>query len=126
MRKTVYVLALALMVPLVAAAQTTWVVEKNLKEKGVVVEASCYHKLGIEKVNTAEHTACALDCVKKGQGLGIMTDDNGFLLITGNLAKDHYAKVVPFIGKRVAITGAMSRDAFSARFVEIATIVPSK
>jgi hypothetical protein len=126
MRKTVYPLALALMVPLVAAAQTTWVVEKNLKTKGVVVEWSCYHKLGIEKASAADHAACALDCVKKGQALGILSEDDGYLQITGNLAKDNYAKMTQWIGKRVAITGEMSRDAFSARFVDIATIVASK
>ena len=126
MRKTVYVFAFALMVPLIAAAQTRWTVEKNLVTKGIVVEGSCYHKLGLEKVNTAEHTACALDCVKKGQALGIMTDDDGYLEISGPMAANNFAKLTQFIGKRVAVTGEMQRDAFSARFIELAKIVPSK
>lgn len=126
MRKLVYLLAVALTVPMVVAAQTTWVVEKALKAQGTVVERSCYTKLGYDKARAADHNACALDCVKKGQALGVMTDDDGFLQITGPMAKDQFAKVVPFIGKRVAITGAMSRDAFSARFIELATILPAK
>jgi len=122
----VCVIALALMSLAVVGAQSTWPLTKSGTWKGVVVENSCYHKLGFDKVAAAEHQACALDCVKKGQALGIMTDDDGYMQITGNMAKDNFAKLVPWIGKRVTVTGDSSKDAFSARFIDIAKIAAAK
>ena len=126
MRKIVYLLALALMVPAFAAAQSRWDLTKNGTWKGVVVEQSCYKKDGFDKASAAEHNACALDCLKKGQPLGIMTDDDGYMQITGTLSKDNYAKLTQWIGKRVSIAGDSARDAFSARYVDVTKIAATK
>ena len=126
MRRMVYSLALALMVPALAAAQTSFPEVTNGKWKGVVVEQSCYRQLGADKAIAAEHNACALDCVKKGQPLAIVTDDDGVRLIIGDMSKDNYAKMTQWIGKRVAVTGKSSRDAFSSLYLDINTIAGAK
>ena len=126
MRKLVYLLALALMVPVVTTAQSTWTENAKGSWKGLVVEASCYRKLGADKATAADHSACALDCVKKGQPLAIVTDDDGVRLIIGDMSKDNYAKMTQWIGKRVAVTGKSSRDAFSSLYLDISTIAGAK
>lgn len=126
MRKMVYVLALALMVPMLVTAQSTWIETANGKWSGVVVEQSCYMTQGHEKATAPEHKACALDCVKKGKPLSIVTDTDGVRKIVGDMAKDNYAKMIPWIGKRVAVTGESTRDAFSALYLDVKTVVATK
>jgi hypothetical protein len=126
MRKMVGLLALALMVPMLATAQTIFTESAKGSWKGTVVEQSCYRKLGADKATAADHSACALDCVKKGQSLAIVTDDDGVRLIIGDMSKDNYAKMTQWIGKRVAVTGKSSRDAFSSLYVDISTIAGTK
>ena len=125
MRKIVYVLALALTVPMLATAQSTWTENTKGSWKGLVVEYSCYMS-DPGKATAADHQACALDCVKKGKPLAIVTDDDGVRRIIGDMSKDNYAKMIPWIGKRVAVTGESSRDAFSALYIEIKTIAAAK
>ena len=119
-------LALALMVPAPAAAQTTFPEVTNGKWKGVVVEQSCYRQLGADKATAAEHNACAMDCLKKGEALAIVTDDDGVRKIIGNMSNDNYAKMTQWIGKRVAVTGSTRRDAFSSLYIDITTIAATK
>jgi hypothetical protein len=126
MRKLVYLLALGLMVPVITTAQTTWTETAKGSWKGVVVESSCYRKLGADKATAAAHNACALDCVKKGEPLALVTDDDGVRVIVGDMSKDNFAKMTQFIGKRVAVTGKASKDAFSSLYIDIATIAPAK
>jgi len=126
MRKMVYLLALALTVPVLATAQTIFTEAAKGSWKGLVVEQSCYRKLGADKASASEHNACALDCVKKGQPLAIVTDDDGVRLIIGDMSKDNYAKMTQWIGKRVAVTGKSSRDAFSSLYLDVNTIVGTK
>src|SRR5262249_18563635 len=73
--------------------------------KGVVLERSCFRKLGLDKARAADHTACTQECITKGQPLGVLTDEDGFMTIVGEMAKDNFAKVTQYIGKRVAVTG---------------------
>lgn len=126
MRNMVSLLALALMVPVLATAQTTFPEASKGSWKGLVVEQSCYRKLGADKATAAEHNACALDCAKKGQPLALLTDDDGVRQIVGDMSKDNYAKMTQWIGKRVAVTGKASRDAFSSLYVDISTIAATK
>ena len=126
MRRIFYSLALALIVSAPAAAQTTFPEATNGKWKGVVVEQSCYRKLGADKATAAEHNACALDCLKKGEALALVTDDDGVRQIIGNMSNDNYAKMTQWVGKRVAVTGNSRRDAFSALFIDITTIAATK
>jgi hypothetical protein len=126
MGKIVCLLALAAMVPVAAVAQSTWSETTNGTWKGTVVEQSCYRSLGIDKASAAEHKACAQDCVKKGQPLGILTDDDGYRQIIGSMSNSNYAKMTQWIGRRVEVQGTSSRDAFSARYIDITKISASK
>jgi hypothetical protein len=126
MRRMVYSLALALMVPALAAAQTSFPEVTNGKWKGVVVEQSCYRQLGADKATAAAHNACAMDCLKKGQPLALVTDDDGVRKIIGNMSNDNYTKMTQWIGKRVAVTGNSSKDAFSSLYIDITTIAATK
>jgi hypothetical protein len=126
MRKMVYLLAPALMVPVMATAQTTWTESTNGSWKGVVVEQSCYRKLGADKATAAEHNACALDCVKKGLPLALVTDDDGVRQIIGEMSKNNYVKMTQWIGKRVMVTGKASKDAYSSLYVDVTTIAATK
>jgi hypothetical protein len=114
------------MVPAFAVAQSTWTETSNGTWKGVVVEQSCYRERGIDKATAADHKTCASDCVKKGQPLGIVTDDDGYRQIIGNMANNNYAKMTQWIGRRVEVTGTSSRDAFSARYIDITKVSATK
>ena len=106
----VYVLALSLMAPAFAVAQQrefskNYIDVKTATWKGLILERSCFQKLGRDKATAAEHTMCALECLKKGQPLGVLTDDDGFMTIVGKMAEDNFAKLTQFIGRRVEVTG---------------------
>ena len=127
MRKIICLLALAALVPAVGrAGQTTWTETTNGTWKGIVLESSCYKDKGVDAASAADHKACAQACVKKGQALGILTDDDGFRQIVGGMSNNNFAKMVQWIGRRVEVTGTSSRDAFSARYIDITKISATK
>ena len=126
MRKIVCLLALAALVPAAGLAQSTWTETTNGTWKGVVLEASCYKDKGVDASSAADHKACAQACVKKGQALGILTDDDGFRQIVGNMSNNNFAKMTQWIGRRVEVTGTSSRDAFSARYIDITKVSATK
>ena len=98
----------ALLGPASATAQQSGETVKNGSWNGVIIEESCYLEVGTEKVTAADHTACARQCLKMGRPLGILTDANGYLRIIGNMSQDQYARLTPYVGTRVAVTGGVS------------------
>jgi hypothetical protein len=73
---------------------------------GEIVEISCYKQKGVAAGTGAAHAACAKQCVaEKNAALGILSDGDGLYRIWGAMARDKYAKVLPYIGKTVVITG---------------------
>src|SRR5207249_9977813 len=98
----------ALLVPSLATAQQVAKTIKNGSWKGVIIEESCYLKLGTEKATAADHNGCAMQCLKKGLPLGVLTDADGYMRSIGNSSKDNYAGLTRYVGKRVAVTGALS------------------
>jgi hypothetical protein len=92
--------ALALGTPAFAATETV---------KGKIVDQTCYTK---DKANTtinhkmpAETADCATACAKKGAPLALLTEDGKLYQITGGLAADMNAKLVPHISHTVEVTG---------------------
>ena len=83
--------------------------QEALTLRGEIVEVSCYTKLGVEKSTGAQHLSCAKECVAKGQPLGILTDGDGLLKITGDYAANNYAKLTSFIGRQVEVSGTPDR-----------------
>jgi hypothetical protein len=92
--------------------------------KGEIVEVSCFTKLGVAKSTGDAHVACAKDCVAKGQALGILTDGDGMIKITGDYAANKYAKLIPYIGKQVEVQGTDDRYLDYSRAIRVSTIKP--
>ena len=73
---------------------------------GEIVDISCYKTKGVAGGTGAAHVDCAKICILQKDGaVGILTDGDGLFKIWGAAAKDKYAKVQPYIGQQVEITG---------------------
>jgi hypothetical protein len=98
--------------------------QQPLTVRGEIVEVSCYTKLGIEKSTGAGHAACAKECVGKGQPLGILTDGDGLIKITGDYADAQFAKLTPYIGRQVEVTGTPDRYLDYSRAIRVTKLAP--
>jgi hypothetical protein len=92
--------------------------------RGEVVEVSCYTKLGIEKSTGAAHAACAKECASKGQPLAILTDGDGLVKITGDYAANNFAKVTPYVGRQVEVSGTADRYLDYSRAIRVVKLTP--
>src|SRR2546429_4137418 len=79
--------------------------------KGKIVDESCYN---MDKANNAgkdhkmpkgDTADCAAACAKAGRPMAILTDDGKVYELTGGLAADKNAKIVPHITHTVEVTG---------------------
>jgi len=86
--------------------------------RGEIVEVSCFSK-GVAQSTGPVHLACAKECVQKGQGLGILTEGDGLIKITGDYAANKYAKLVEYIGKQVEVRGTSDRYLDYSRAVKV-------
>ena len=101
---TVTAFVLALGAPAFAKTETV---------KGKIIDESCYkmdksnsgkdHKM--PKGDTAD---CAAACAKAGRPMALLTDDGKVYEISGGLAADKNAKIVPHVAHTVEITGDVS------------------
>ena len=99
--------------------------QQPLTLRGEIVEVSCYTKLGIEKSTGAAHAACAKECASKGQPLGILTDGDGLVKITGDYAAKNFAKLMPYIGRQVEVSGTSDRYLDYSRAINVTKLVPA-
>lgn len=74
--------------------------------RGTIVEVTCFRQQGAATVGSAEQIACAKKRVAVDGRLGILTEGDGLFQITGALTANKYAKIAPFIGQRVDLSGA--------------------
>ena len=73
---------------------------------GEIVDISCYKSKGVAGGTGAAHVDCAKICILQKDGaVGILTDGDGLYKIWGSAAQNKYAKVMPYIGQTVEITG---------------------
>lgn len=73
---------------------------------GEIVDISCYKAKGVAAGTGAAHVDCAKICILQKDGaVGILTDGDGLFKIWGAAAQNKYAKVMPYIGQQVEITG---------------------
>jgi hypothetical protein len=86
---------IAVTTPLLAASATI---------KGQVVDQECY--LEEKKVDTDK--ACAVSCAKEGKPLALLTADGKVYEITGGLAANRNAKLIPHVLQTVEITGEVT------------------
>jgi hypothetical protein len=132
MPKMVGLVLLGLVASVIVAAQEkefskNYIDVKTGTWKGVVLERSCFRKLGLEKARAADHAACTEECIRKGQPLGILTDEDGFMTIVGEMAKDNFARVTKYVGKRVEVTGtsALPTGNYIPRQIDVTKIAPA-
>ena len=74
--------------------------------RGTIVEVTCFRQQGAATVGTTEQIGCAKKRLADGGRLGILTEGDGLFQITGAFSANKYAKLAPFIGQRVDLTGA--------------------
>ena len=74
--------------------------------RGTIVEVTCFRQQGAATVSTPEQIGCAKKRVAEGGRLGILTEGDGLFQITGAFSANKYAKLAPFIGQRVDVSGA--------------------
>jgi hypothetical protein len=75
--------------------------------RGTLVDLACYSK---DKANTTNAhkgmgDTCAQDCAKKGMPAAIVTSDGQVYQLTGGLAANNNAKLVPHMSHTVEVTG---------------------
>lgn len=99
------VLACAVAMPL---ASQEPVIKRSapLTYTGEIVDISCYKANGVAGGTGAAHADCAKVCIlQKDAAVGILTDGDGLFKIWGRAAKDKFAKLQPYIGQTVEVTG---------------------
>ena len=74
--------------------------------RGTIVEITCFREQGAATVSSPEQIACAKKRVADGGRLGILTEGDGLFQITGSFSGSKYAKLAPFIGQRVDVSGS--------------------
>jgi hypothetical protein len=96
---------------------------------GEVVDISCYKQKGVAASTGAAHLDCAKVCVlQKGAALGILSDGDGLFRLWGGMAKDKYAKLLPFLGQTVEMTGTevVLSNNYDVKSFDVATIKVKK
>ncbi|MGH9383471.1 MAG: hypothetical protein ACRD2N_04190 [Vicinamibacterales bacterium] len=96
---------------------------------GEVVDISCYKQKGVAGGTGKAHIECAKICVRdKGASLGILTDGDGLFRLWGDMSRDKYAKLVPYIGQTVEITGSQVTlsNNYDVRSFEVKTVKQKK
>src|SRR4029079_3581938 len=84
---------------------------KTMTVKGQVVDEGCsLREMGskADKDKASEMEQCAIDCAKRGEPVALLTADGKVYRITGGLAANNNAKLVPHMNHTVEITGDVS------------------
>jgi hypothetical protein len=95
----------------VAITFSTPLLAKTETVKGQIVDVSCYtmdkanNKGKDHKMPKGDTADCATACAKAGRPMALLTEDGKVYTITGGLAADKNAKIVPHVAHTVEITG---------------------
>ena len=98
---------------------------KPMTMTGELVDMSCYKAKGVAGGTGAAHADCAKICIlEKGAQMGILTDGDGVFKIWGATTKDKYAKLQPYLGQTVEVTGTevVLSNNYDARSFDLQTI----
>ena len=81
--------------------------------KGQIVDRNCYlmdpaNNMGVDHQMPEDTQNCAISCAKVGQPMALLTSDGKVITIMGGLAANRNAKLIPYIGHMVQITGDLS------------------
>ena len=98
---------------------------KPMTMTGEIVDMSSYKSKGVAGGTGAAHVDCAKVCIlEKGAQVGILTDGDGLFKIWGPMANDKYAKLLPYLGQQVEVTGTevtLSNN-YDARSFDLQTV----
>ena len=77
---------------------------------GQLIDQSCYNmdksNTGVDhKMPKGDTKDCAIACTKGGRPVALLTSDGKVYTVTGDLAADKNAKLVPHMSHTVALTG---------------------
>jgi len=107
MKRSCAVLAAIILFSFVAPA---FAVDVN----GVLVDLSCYKKdksnTGVDHKMPQETKNCAVECAKKGQPVGLLTDKGDLYIVGGALAENNNARLSRHMGYKVAMQGSLGVD----------------
>ena len=84
---------------------------KEMTVKGQIVDVSCYnmdkdHNAGKDhKMPKGDTVDCSIGCAKAGRPMALLTADGKVYELTGGLAADKNAKIVPHVAHTVEVTG---------------------
>jgi hypothetical protein len=96
---------------------------------GEIVDISCYKQKGVAAGTGAAHVDCAKACITgKGAALGILSDGDGLFRLWGTMTRDKYAKLTPYVGQTVVITGneVVLSNNYDVRSFDVQTVKPAK
>ena len=106
MRRALVAVVVLLAVPSLSAQDPVIKRGAPMTLTGEIVEISCYKQKGVAGGTGAAHVDCAKLCVlEKNAAVGILSDGDGLFRIWGPMAQDKYAKLLPYLGQTVEITG---------------------
>ena len=78
--------------------------------RGILVDSACYSK--DKTLTTNAHKGmgetCAQDCAKKGLPVALVTTDGKVYMVTGDVAANNNAKLVPHMSHVMELTGDVS------------------
>ena len=76
---------------------------------GRLVDRTCYTQnkanTGVDHKMPEDTPGCAVSCAKMGLPVALLTDDGKVYTVTGDLAANNNAKLVPHISHKVELTG---------------------
>jgi len=96
--------------------------------RGTIVEVTCFRQQGAATVSSPEQVGCAKKRVAEGGRLGILTEGDGLFQIAGSFSNNKFAKLAPFIGQRVDVSGAevIISNNYDYRSFEAEKVTPVK
>src|SRR5438552_2207642 len=77
---------------------------------GVLVDRACYtrDKANTKMAHAGMSETCAADCAKKGQPVALVTSAGDVYTVTGEVAADNNAKLVPHMAHTMTLTGEVT------------------
>lgn len=114
----------AFLVALVAAALALpGLGHADVSLEGEVIELSCATSKGAAGRGEA-HAACAMDCARKGNAMGLLVGDQVYE-ITGDFTANRNAKLLDFVARAVEAKGELiEKDGHTILNVSAMALVP--
>jgi hypothetical protein len=100
---------------------------KPIVVRGEIVDVACYQKKGAAEGTGAAHAECAAQCAREGKMLALLSDGEGLYKLVGPMTQANNAKLIPFLGKVVDVSGTsvlLSNSYDIRQSIEVAKVTP--